>query len=198
MNQLRLLPLTPSVPAVPGLVYVEGYVSQGEERELLRAVDSEPWLTDWQRRRQVYGVAYSGPQAGARLPPLPEWLSWLVARIRSDRWLEAEVVNAVINEYLPGQGISAHRDYPAFGPTVVAVSLGGATTLELEHPDTPEVGKLALDVQPRSLWVLGGEARSQWLHSIASRRSDVVDGWKRPRERRISITLRTLAPSVGF
>ena len=193
MSEQRLLPFHPPVPRVPGLVYIERYLSREEEQQLLGAVDREPWLTDWKRRRQVYGVAYSGPQAGSKLKPLPQWLSWLVARVHADGWLEAEVVNAVINEYMPGQGIAAHRDHPAFGPTVVAASFGGATTLQLEDPSMPELGKTLLDVQPRSLWVLGGEARSHWLHSIAPRRSDMVGGLKRARERRISITLRTLA-----
>jgi alkylated DNA repair dioxygenase AlkB len=30
------------------------------------------------------------------------------------------------------------------------------------------------DLQPRSLWVLAGEARSHWHHGIAARRSDQV------------------------
>lgn len=153
-------------------------------------------MTDWQRRRQVYGVAYSGPQAGEDLRSLPEWLLSLAARIRADGWLEAEVVNAVVNEYLPGQGIAAHRDHLAFGPTVAAVSLGGATILELEDPTAHAPRRVLLDVQPRSLCVLGGEARSHWLHGIAARQSDKIDGLKRPRERRVSVTLRTLAPLV--
>jgi alkylated DNA repair dioxygenase AlkB len=192
-EQQRLLAFGARPPSVPGLVYVEGYVSRDEERELLRAIDGEPWLTDYKRRRQVYGVAYSGPQAGTKLKALPPWLSWLVTRVRHDGWLDAEVVNAVVNEYLPGQGISAHFDHPAFGPTVVAVSLGAATSLELENPRPPRPCKVTLDVQPRSLWVLAGEARSHWQHGIAARQSDLVNGLKRPRERRISVTLRTLA-----
>lgn len=159
----------------------------------MTAVDSEPWLTDWQRRRQVYGVAYSGPQAGAALRPLPHWLSWLAARVKADGWLQEPIVNAVVNEYMPGQGIAAHRDYPAFGPTVVAVSLGGATILQLEDPSASGAEKVLLDLQPRSFWVLGGEARSRWLHGIAARRSDMIGGLRRARERRISVTLRTLA-----
>lgn len=185
------MPLDEPVPDVPGLVYVPEYVSHAEEHELLHAVDCEPWRTDWQRRRQVYGVAYSGPQAGAPLAPVPEWLSWLVARVRADGWLEAPVVNVVINEYLPGQGIGPHRDHPGFGPHVAAISLGGATVLDLASSKEAAARKVSLDVQPRSLWVLGGEARSHWLHSIAPRHTDVVGGAKRPRERRVSITLRT-------
>lgn len=188
-----MLPFTSPVPQVPGLVYVDRYLSCVEELELLRAADSEPWLRDWQRRRQVYGVAYSGPQAGAQLRPLPPWLSGLVARVQAEGWLRGEVVNAVINEYQPGQGIGRHRDHLAFGPTVVAVSLGGASVLQLENPAQPELGRLQLDMQPRSLWVLGGQARSHWLHGIAARHYDLVGGLKRPRQRRVSITLRTLA-----
>lgn len=193
VSEQRLLPFSAPPPSVPGLVYVESYVSRDEERELLTAIDGERWLTDYKRRRQVYGVAYSGPQAGTKLSALPTWLSWLVTRVRQDGWLRAEVVNAVINEYLPGQGISAHFDHPAFGPTVVAVSLGGATSLELEDPSAPQPCKVTLDVQPRSLWVLEGQARSHWQHGIAARQSDLVNGLKRPRERRVSVTLRTLA-----
>jgi alkylated DNA repair dioxygenase AlkB len=193
VSEQRLLPFSAPLPNVPGLAYVDGYVSGDEERELLTAIDGERWLTDYKRRRQVYGVAYSGPQAGTKLNALPTWLSWLVTRVRQDGWLRDEVVNAVINEYLPGQGISAHFDHPAFGPTVVAVSLGAATSLELENPSAPQLSKVTLDVQPRSLWVLGGQARSHWQHGIAARQSDLVNGLKRPRERRVSVTLRTLA-----
>lgn len=193
MSEQRSLPFHAPPPPVPGLVYIDDYISRDEERELLRAVDAERWLTDYKRRRQVYGVAYSGPQAGTLLDPLPSWLEWLIARVRRERRVEGEVVNAVINEYLPGQGIAPHLDHPAFGPTVVAVSLGGAITLRLDHPSRLELSPVLLDVQPRSLWVLGGEARSHWRHGIAPRRSDDVAGVKRPRERRVSITLRTLA-----
>jgi alkylated DNA repair dioxygenase AlkB len=193
LREQRLLPFAAAPPPVPGLDYVESYVTSDEERELLSAVDRQPWLTDWKRRRQVYGVAYSGPQAGRNLEPLPTWLQWLVKRVTDDGYLEGEVVNSVINEFLPGQGIAPHVDHLEFGPTVVAVSLGGAIMLDLQDQTTPGRARVSLDVQPRSLWVLGGEARSRWLHGIAPRHSDIIGGLKRPRERRVSITLRTLA-----
>jgi hypothetical protein len=43
------------------------------------------------------------------------------------------------------------------------------------------------------LWIIAGEARSEWRHGIASRLTDVIDGERRPRARRISITFRTAA-----
>jgi alkylated DNA repair dioxygenase AlkB len=194
VTQLSLLQPTGVVPNVPGLIYVQDYLTRDEELALLACIDGEPWLTDWQRRRQVYGVSYGSAKGNAiDTAPLPTWLASLTARVVRDGWLADTVVNAVINEYLPGQGIAAHRDYPGFGPTVVAASLGAPTVLELIDPSASAPVKKLLDVEPRSLWVLGGEARSSWLHGIAHRRSDVVGGVKRPRGRRISVTLRTRA-----
>lgn len=195
MHQLPLLelplPRLP-VPDVPGLVYVEDYVTEAEERALLAAVDAEPWLTDWERRRQMYGLAYGNARLSPEtLPPLPAWVLPYAERVQREGWLDAPVANVVVNEYLPGQGIGMHKDYTPFGPTVVAISLGSACFLDLVDPATKRAA--VLDVAPRSLWVLGGEARSRWTHGIAHRKSDVVGATKRPRARRVSITMRTRA-----
>jgi alkylated DNA repair dioxygenase AlkB len=182
------------VPSVPGLAYIEEYVTAEEERALLEAIGREPWDTAWARRRQIYGLSYGSPQAEARvLGPLPSWVRPLAERVVRDGHLAGEVVNVVVNEYTPGQGIGLHHDFPGFGPAVVAVSLGSACLLDLVLPEgAPETRRSAvLDVAPRSLWVLGGEARSRWMHGIAARKSDVVAGVKRPRGRRVSVTLRT-------
>jgi alkylated DNA repair dioxygenase AlkB len=195
MRQLSLLDLdAPRLPApdVPGLAYVEGYVTREEEAALVGAIDREPWLTDWQRRRQMYGLSYGNARLSPEeLRPLPEWVKPFAARVVRDGWLEAPVANVVVNEYLPGQGIGMHLDYAPFGPTVVAISLGSACFLDLYDPETKRAE--VLDVAPRSLWVLSGEARSRWMHGIAHRKTDMVLGTKRPRERRVSVTMRTAA-----
>lgn len=208
MRQLSLLELgpgeplaalsVPDVPDVPGLAYVPEYITPEEERALLAAVDGEPWLTDWQRRRQLYGLSYGSARAreeAKTLGPLPGWATPLAERVRREGWVDDAIVNIVVNEYLPGQGIGTHHDYPAFGDTVVAVSLGSACLLDLVLPGTDRAA--TLDVAPRSLWVLGGEARLRWQHGIAHRKSDVVGGKKRPRGRRVSITMRTVRRADG-
>lgn len=45
---------------------------------------------------------------------------------------------------------------------------------------------------PRSLLVLSGEARFNWTHGIPARKSDVIDGKKIARGRRVSLTFRTV------
>lgn len=197
MSQLSLLPATrAAIPDVPGLAYVPDYVTDAEARALIDAIDREPWLTDWQRRRQIYGVSYgSARSSAAEHSPIPTWLSPFVARVLDDGHLDDRVANVVVNEYMPGQGIGLHHDFPGFGPAVVAISLGSACQLDLVDPETERVE--VLDVEPRSLWVLGGDARRRWKHGIAHRKTDLVDGVKRPRGRRISITMRTLRRTDG-
>jgi alkylated DNA repair dioxygenase AlkB len=178
------------IPDVPGLAYLPDYVSADEERELLEAIDREPWLTEWQRRRQIYGMSYGSAKAEARLlGALPSWAVPLAERVTREGFVDDAIVNIVVNEYTPGQGIGLHHDFPGFGPTVVAVSLGSPVLLDLVLPGTGR--EAVLDVAPRSLWVLGGDARREWQHGIAHRKTDVVGGRKRPRGRRVSITMRT-------
>lgn len=185
MEQLALLS---SAVDVPGLSYVSEYVSEAEARALLEAIDREPWSHELERRRQIYGLSYGSARAQPKeLGPLPPWVVDLAERIVRDGWLEDAVANVVVNEYLPGQGIGAHHDFPGFGPTVVAVSLGSPCILELTRDGRKEL----LDVAPRSLWVLSGEARTSWKHGIAARKADLVGGMRRPRGRRVSVTMRT-------
>ena len=176
-------------PDVPGLRYLPDYLAPDEECTLLAKVDAAPWLTDWQRRRQVYGLGYgAGPAA---FEPLPDWLLPLASRIAEDGLLERFPENCVINDYQPGQGIALHKDYPAFGPTVVALGLGAPVLFDLEEPRSRR--RVSIDLAPRSCLVMGGPARSRWRHGIAARKTEVIEGQRRPRVRRVSITFRVSA-----
>jgi alkylated DNA repair protein alkB family protein 8 len=179
---------------VPGLRVVADYLDAAEERALAEEIDARPWSTDWRRRVQVYGLEYGDGRA-APGTPLPPRIAALGARIHADGLIERAPENAVVNEYPPGVGIGPHRDYGAFGPTVVGVSLLAWCVMDLVAPEHGT--RVALELAPRSLYLLGGEARSRWKHGIAARKSDVIGGFRVRRERRLSITFRTAsaAPS---
>lgn len=51
-------------------------------------------------------------------------------------------------------------------------------------------------LEPRSLLLLTGAARYEWTHGIPARRSDIVDGLRRPRAGRVSLTFRSVTPAV--
>ena len=174
------------LPPIPGLRYLPAYIDAALERELIARVDAMPWSTDWRRRVQVYGLGYGDDVPP---PPLPDWLVALGRRVARDGLIERDPENAVINEYVPGVGIAAHRDYAPFGPTIVGISLGAPCVMDFLAPEPGT--RHALVLEPRSALVLGGEARSSWKHGIAARRSDLIAGTRVARERRLSVTFRT-------
>jgi alkylated DNA repair dioxygenase AlkB len=172
------------VPRIAGLLYLPGYVTEVEERELVRAIDGLAWNTEWKRRRQLYGASYGkGPTL-----PVPEWGQRLAARMFAEGVTPVPFDQMLVNEYEPGQGISLHRDYEPFGRTVVSLSLLSPAVMDFRCVSDGHKERLLLE--PRSLLVLSDEARYEWEHGIAARKKDVWQGVTVPRERRVSVTFR--------
>jgi alkylated DNA repair dioxygenase AlkB len=181
--------LKPESIHVPGFSIQNEYITETEERELVSHVDAGEWNTDWRRRVQRYGTGYGPSSQDPDFRDFPEWLKPLAAKVGGAAGFPRFPENCVINEYLPGQGIAPHKDYSNFGPTVGCVSLGSDTMLDLYSEDHSQ--RVSVHVPRRSLWILGGEARAKWLHGIAPRLNDTINGVRTPRARRISITFRT-------
>lgn len=186
-------PASTAPPPIPGFSLRLNYVAPEEEHDLIAHVDQGPWETDWRRRIQQYGLGYAEGhgQRASWLRDLPQWLLPLAARVAKDAGFDRFPENSVINEYIPPLGIGPHKDYAAFGPTIACVSLGSDIVMDFSHPVRGL--RVPVYVPARSLWVITGEARSKWRHAIAARLTDVINGKRRPRGRRISITFRTAA-----
>jgi alkylated DNA repair dioxygenase AlkB len=187
----------PQCPIVdlPGARYQEAYLTESQERTLIGITDEHPWRTDLQRRVQHYGYIYNYKQrtiaAAAKIGPLPDWLQELALRLVTDNFFPTAPDQAIINEYQPGQGISAHVDcIPCFGPTIATLSLGSSCVMQF----TKRRAKQTIEqiVQPRSVLLLTGEARYQWTHAIPARKTDTMNGTSTRRARRLSITFRTV------
>ena len=180
---------------VPGLKYVAGFVADADEAPLLAAVDAEPWLADLKRRVQHYGYRYDYTARKVDptmfLGPLPEWAQPLAARLVADGHMPTAPDQLIVNEYEPGQGISAHVDcVPCFGPVVCSLTLGSQCVMELTS--VAGDGAESLLLERGSLLVLNGESRYKWRHAIPGRKSDKFDGLVLPRGRRVSLTFRTV------
>ena len=176
------------IPAIPGLSYRREYISRQEEIELAKAIDGEPWDTSWDRRRQPYGASYGQQAAPPR--PIPAWGLALAERMHAGGISPRAFDQMLVNEYLPGQGIALHCDYRPFDRTVVSLSLLSTCVMDFRHPESGSSESLVLE--PRSLLILSDEARFEWQHGIARRKSDRWHGIVLPRTRRLSITFRLL------
>jgi alkylated DNA repair dioxygenase AlkB len=178
-------------PFVPqGMTYRAEFIDRDEERGLLENIRALP-LREAQyrqytaRRRTVnYGFAYDFTHQRANAaPPIPEFLAPL--RVRAAQWsgvAAEDFVQALIAEYVPGTPLGWHRDVPDF-ELIVGISLLGAARIRFRpYPWKPERRKevFALELEPRSAYILRDEARWGWQHSIPP-----------TKELRYSVTFRT-------
>ncbi|MYB96846.1 alpha-ketoglutarate-dependent dioxygenase AlkB [Candidatus Poribacteria bacterium] len=182
------------IETVSGLRYIENYITANEHEALLAHVDNGLWLDDLKRRVQHYGFKYNyrarRVDMSMRVGELPEWLKSLSEKLHQDGYMPEVADQVIVNEYLPGQGISAHIDCePCFKDTIVSLSLGSSCVMDFTNK-LDRNQKIPVQLAPRSLVVLKDAARYRWLHSIAARRWDQLEGNRYYRERRVSLTFR--------
>jgi alkylated DNA repair dioxygenase AlkB len=151
-----------------------------------------PWSNELKRRVQHYGYRYDYKERSVDysmyLGELPDFANAVNYKLLQRGLIQKPSDQVIINEYMPGQGISAHIDCePCFQDVIVTVSLGWAYEMEfLRYQNGKELEKLML--APGSALVISGEARYKWMHQIRSRKKD--NGI--PRERRVSLTFRNV------
>ena len=176
-----------AVPDISGLEFVSDFITADEERVLIDAIDQQSWLNDLKRRVQHYGYKYDykarAVTPSSYIGPLPDWVEKIATR------LPFTADQAIVNEYEPGQGISAHVDcVPCFGDMIASLSLSSGAIMQFTNAGNKE----EIYLEPRSLIILSGEARYKWTHAIPARKSDMVNGFKIDRGRRISLTFRSV------
>ena len=180
---------------IPGTKYLADFLSPEEAAEQYEWLTSRPpeeWMRDLSRRVIHYGWRYDYTtrtiSEDLYLGPLPERFADLAKRLYDSTGEFDEIPNQVIvNEYEPGQGIATHVDHHSFGPTVATISLGDSWSMDFLHERTGRKQSMLLEVG--SALVLSGEARREWRHGIAKRKTE-PDG--RRRSTRISLTFRTV------
>jgi DNA oxidative demethylase len=175
----------------PGFVFVPEFVTPAEEHNLLRFVQGLEFRpvqmhgVTAKRRVKQFGWHYAFESFKLTpTDPIPPEFANIgeraaeLAGIDPSEWAEALVI-----EYSAGAGIGWHRDAPAFG-IVAGVSLEGSCRMRFQTGTDAERRTSAIDLPPRSIYLLTGEARTRWQHTIPS-----------TRELRYSITFRTLRKS---
>ncbi len=77
----------------------------------------------------------------------------------------SELQMALVTEYTPGAGIGWHRDRPAYRD-IVGVSFNSSCRFRLRRKRGSAWERTSLIVEPRSIYLLRGPARTVWQHSI--------------------------------
>jgi alkylated DNA repair dioxygenase AlkB len=176
----------------PGLVYAADFITAAEESHLLGFIATLPLhearYKEYTAKRRIasFGAEYDfGQNRLLPGPDLPEALHPLRAKVAA--WVGIEpgaFRHGLVTEYRDGTALGWHRDVPDF-EGVVGVSLAGPARMRWRpYPpgDDWKARVIALDLEPRSAYVMRGDARWRWQHSIPATKN-----------LRYSITFRTSA-----
>ena len=173
-----------------GFRYQPELVTPSEEAELIAYLEGLPFqpfnFQGHLANRRVAGFGFRYDYEHRRLvgaPPIPDFLLPLRDKVAAFASLPTDAfVQVLINEYRPGAGIGWHRDKPHFAE-IAGVSLLAPCNFRLRRKNGMKWDRETISVEPRSVYLMAGEARSEWEHSIPP-----------VAEHRYSITLRTMRP----
>jgi alkylated DNA repair dioxygenase AlkB len=175
------------IEEMDGFEYCANVIDCEYENELVRWLESsELWagVSSSKGARKVihFGQPYTYKTNTKMVAyPIPDEFAQIVELIGCD-----EPLSCIVNRYEPGQGIAPHTDDKKFGPTIWCFTIGSGTQMLFEREKI-----IPIYVERCSMYVMAGECRTQWLHSIVARKSDMVGGKKIKRGIRYSLTFRT-------
>jgi len=189
MSMNTLFPVDQLVPE--GFQYVPDFISKTEEQYLLEAIAKVERHTfvfqGYEARRKVASFGHDWSfehQQLSRGKDIPQDFDPLIDKVAAFLFIRKDIfAELLVTEYPVGSVINWHRDAPPFD-LIAGISLLADCTFRLRPYDKIKQNRnsiISLPVKRRSLYVLQGPVRTNWLHSITA-----------VKQVRYSITLRTL------
>ena len=171
MSQTQLFP---APTFAEGFAYEPGFLSADEEQLLLERIRELPLANaqykQFSAKRRVvsYGGRYDYNKNELNAAdPIPQFLHPLRQRVANWAGCSPEdFTHALVAEYAEGVQLGWHRDVPDF-ERVAGVSLLSAARMRFRrYPPSPREKSLAIELAPRSVYRMQGEARWGWQHSV--------------------------------
>ena len=177
-----------SPPAVPeGLRYKAEFISPELEQELIGHISALPLqpfqFGAYEGKRRVASFGFRYDYTLRRLQdaePIPAWLAPVISQVEAFGGPSTRIAQVLCTEYDTGVGIGWHRDKPQFD-RIFGLSLGSPCKFRFRKATGDTWQRYSLTAEPRSLYMMSGESRTMWEHSIP--------GVEAPR---YSITFRTM------
>ena len=184
-----LFPIEPDFP--PGFSYTPDFLTEDEEKELHKEIQkielSNFNFQGFKANRKIasFGYDYSFDNGSlTRGKDIPSTFNFLIEKVSRHLSIKpGEFAELLVTEYPVGSVINWHRDAPPFD-VIGGISLMADCTFRLRPYDKSKQTKtsvISFPVKRRSLYIIKGEARTDWQHSITP-----------VKQIRYSITLRTL------
>jgi alkylated DNA repair protein (DNA oxidative demethylase) len=164
-----------TAPPISGLNVKLDAVTPVEERDLIEGIEQlnlphfqfQAWLS--KRRTRSFGWLYDFQDASfGPTDPIPAFLQSLKGIAARFAGVPIEdLVQVSLIKYETGAGIGWHKDRPELD-AVIGVSLGAAATMRFRRRSGGRFERSSVVLPPRSIYLLDGEVRYEWEHSIPS------------------------------
>jgi alkylated DNA repair dioxygenase AlkB len=176
---------------VNGFTYTDRFLSPDEHKSLLDYVQTFTLhaflFQGYEAKRKVASFGYDYNFENRKLKngsPIPDGFIPLIGKVAAEIGIASnQFAELLVTEYPVDSVINWHRDAPPFD-IIAGISLGADCIFKLRPHEKEKQGRknvISLSIVPGSLYILQGEAREHWEHSIAP-----------VKQKRFSITLRTL------
>jgi alkylated DNA repair dioxygenase AlkB len=171
-----------------GLRYQPGLIDPATEAELIAGIETLPLqpfqFGAYEGKRRVASFGFRYDYSLRKLQeahPIPGWFTSVIRSVEAFGGLPAgSVAQVLCTEYDAGVGIGWHRDKPHFDE-IFGLSLKSACKFRFRRPAGAKWERFTLIAEPRSLYMMSGESRQVWEHSIPA-----------VEQRRYSLTFRTM------
>ena len=156
-----------------GFRYQPELIHEAEAAVLLPSISALPFK-EFQfhgflgKRRVVsFGWRYDFNGGGlTKTDNIPAFLLDLRAKAAAFAGLRTSALqHLLVTQYGPGAAIGWHKDRSVFGD-VVGISLLAPCTFRFRRRAETSWDRVSLELEPRSIYLLRGPARSDWEHSI--------------------------------
>lgn len=183
---------------VKGLYYIDNI--KEDTSNVIDELDKLQWhsLTTNKNSRLVqhygYKSNYTTYNIYEKCDKIPKFL-YLFKSLLTDICLQLELIDkqyefnqCIVNNYLPGQGISKHIDFKDYGNIIGCFTIGSGATMIFKKGE--KINEIY--VKPNSLYIMSEDARYLWTHEMNPRKYDIINDTKLERKRRVSITFRNV------
>lgn len=156
-----------------GFKYGADLVTEEEECALIPAIAALPFkpfeFKGFFGNRRVVSFGWKYDFNDSKLKKAEEIPSFLLpVRERAAGFAglrPSAIQHALVTEYAPGAAIGWHKDRSQFGD-VIGVSLNSACVFRLRRKQGQKWDRINVRLEPRSAYLLRGEVRTGWEHSI--------------------------------
>jgi alkylated DNA repair dioxygenase AlkB len=171
MADLFGAPDDPGLP--PGLRYEPKLIPRDEAAAFVSLISDLPFeafqFHGFTGKRRVVSFGWKYDFSAQRLEarePIPEFLLPLRSRAALFGGLsDDDLEQVLVTEYQAGAAIGWHKDKAVYDE-VIGISFGASCTMRFRRPQGRSWERRNVVLEPGSAYIITGESRSEWEHSI--------------------------------